>query len=85
MSLHRVREGLKEERTACINRIRGVGEFGLVFGKSTKVLRAVIVEVIEDAGNELRRMARLVELSGVARMVVQRALEHGRELDEHIR
>ena len=39
-----------EERTACINRIRGVlGEFGLVFGKSAKVLRAVIVEVIEDA------------------------------------
>ena len=24
MSLHRVREGLKEERTACINRIRGL-------------------------------------------------------------
>jgi transposase len=42
MSLHRVREGLKEERTACINRIRGVlGEFGLVFGQSPKVLRAV--------------------------------------------
>ena len=33
MSLHRVREGLKEERTACINQIRGVlTEFGLVFG-----------------------------------------------------
>ena len=31
MSLHRVREGFKEERTACINRIRGVlTEFGLV-------------------------------------------------------
>ena len=30
MSLHRVREGLKEERTACINQIRGVlTEFGL--------------------------------------------------------
>ena len=61
MSPHRVREGLKEERTPCINRIRGVmGEFGLVFGKSTKVLRAVIVEVIEDAGNELSGVARLV-------------------------
>ena len=77
MSLHRVREGLKEERTACINRIRGVlGEFGLVFAKSAKVLRAGIVEVIEDASNEL---------SGVARLVVQRALEHWRELDEHMR
>ena len=77
MSLHRVREGFKEERTACINRIRGVlGEFGLVFAKSAKVLRAVIVQVIEDADNEL---------SGVARLVVQRALEHWRELDEHMR
>ena len=42
MSLHRVREGFKEERTACINRIRGVlAEHGLVFGKSPKVLRGL--------------------------------------------
>jgi transposase len=35
MALHRVREGFKVERTACINRIRGVlAELGLVFGKS---------------------------------------------------
>jgi transposase len=34
MSLHRVREGFKEERTACTNRIRGVlAEFGLVNGQ----------------------------------------------------
>ena len=54
MSLHRVREGLKEERTACINRIRGVlAEFGLVFGKSPKALRSVLADVLEDAANEL--------------------------------
>jgi transposase len=77
MSLHRVREGLKQERTACINRIRGVlAEFGLVFGKSPKVLRARLPDVIEDAGNEL---------SMTARLVVQRAWEHWRELDEHMR
>jgi len=77
MSLHRVREGFKEERTACINRIRGVlAEFGLVFGKSPKVLRAVLADVLEDAGNEL---------SGTARMVLQDAFEHWRELDEHLR
>jgi transposase len=77
MSLHRVREGLKEERTGCVNQIRGVlAEFGLVFGKSTKVLRAALVDVIEDGDNEL---------SGVARLVLQRALEHWRELDEHMR
>jgi transposase len=61
MSLHRVREGLKEERTACINRIRGVlAEFGLVFGKSPKAVRAVLCEVIKDATNELSTTARLV-------------------------
>src|SRR5664280_708759 len=77
MSLHRVREGLKEERTACINQIRGVlTEFGLVFGKSPKVLRAVLADVIEDASNEL---------SAMARRVLQRAFDHWRELDEHMR
>lgn len=77
MSLHRVREGLKEERTACINRIRGVlGEFGLVFGQSPKVLRAVLADVIEDASNELPARAR---------WVLERAFEHWRELDEHLR
>ena len=77
MALHRVREGFKEERTACINRIRGVlGEFALVFGKSPKVLRAVLADVIEDASNDL---------TAVARMTVQQAYEHWRELDERMR
>ena len=77
MALHRVREGLEEERTACINRIRGVlSEFDLVFGKSPKVLRAALADVIEDASNEL---------PGCARLVVQRAFEHWRELDEHMK
>jgi transposase len=77
MALHRVREGFKEERTACINRIRGVlAEAGLVFGKSAKVLRAVLGDVLEDGGNEL---------SALARMVLQRAFEQWRELDEHMR
>ena len=76
MSLHRIREGFKEERTSCINRIRGVlAEFGLVFGKSPKALRATLAEVLEDGSNEL---------SGVARLAVQRSLEHWREIDEHL-
>jgi transposase len=77
MSLHRVREGFKQARTACINQIRGVlSEAGLVFGKSPKVLRAHLSDVIEDASNEL---------SALARLVLQRALDHWRELDEHMR
>ena len=40
MTVHRLREGSEEERTACINRIRGLlTEFGLVFPKSPKALR----------------------------------------------
>jgi transposase len=76
MSLHRMREGFKEERTACINRIRGVlAEFGLVFGKSPKALRARLVDVLEDADNEL---------DGRTRLVLQRAFEHWRHLDEQM-
>ena len=77
MTLHRAREGYKEERTACINRIRGVlAEFELVFGKSPKVLRAALPDVLEDASNEL---------TGLARQVVQRGFEHWRSLDEQMR
>lgn len=77
MSLHRIREGFKEERTACILRIRGVlAEFGLVFGKSPKVLRAELADVLEDASNEL---------SGTARLVLQEAFVHWRELDDKLR
>jgi transposase len=76
MSLHRIREGLKEERTACVNRIRGVlAEFGLVFAKSPKALRAELGDVLEDAGNEL---------SGTARLAVQEAFVHWRELDDKL-
>jgi transposase len=76
MLLHRVREGFKEERTAWINRIRGaLTEFGLVFGKSPKVLRAVLADVLEDGANEL---------NGTARMALQAAFGHWRELDEHL-
>jgi len=77
MSLHRIREGFKEERTACINRIRGVlAEFGLVFGKGHKALRAALADVLEDASNEL---------SGTARLGLQEAFVHWRELDDKLR
>ena len=38
---HRLREGLKEDRTACINRIRGLlAEFGLVIARGPRELQA---------------------------------------------
>jgi len=77
MSLHCTREGYKKARTACINQIRGVlAEFGLVFNKSPKALRAELADVIEDASNEI---------DGRTRLVLQEAFEHWRELDEHLR
>ncbi len=74
MALHVIREGCKGERTAWTNRIRGVlAEFGLVFGKSPKVLRAALPDVLEDASHAL---------SGTARMALQQAFAHWRGLDD---
>lgn len=66
LCVHRLREGFKAERTACINRIRGLlAEFGLVFPQKPEVLRLALPDVLEDASNEL---------GGIARMALQRAL-----------
>ena len=76
LSVHRLRESLKEERTACTNQIRGLlAEFGVVMAKSPKVLHGVLSEVIEDASNDL---------PGLARMTIERAQTRWKELDEHI-
>jgi transposase len=76
LALHRLREGYKEERTACINRIRGLlAEFGLVFAQSPKALREVLHGVLEDASNEL---------PGLARLALNRAYQHWIELDCHL-
>ena len=76
LCVHRLREGLKEERTACINRIRGLlAEFGIVLPQSPQVLRERLSELIEDASNDI---------AGVARLVLQRAQEHCKEIDVHL-
>ena len=77
LCVHRLREGFKEERTACINRIRGLlAEFGVVLPQSPEVLRRHLSDIVEDASNDI---------AGVARLVLQRAQEHWRELDAHIK
>ncbi|MDM7943510.1 MAG: IS110 family transposase [Hydrogenophaga sp.] len=76
LCVHRLREGLKEERTACINRIRGLlAEFGVVLPQKPAVLRQNLNDVLEDASNDI---------AGMARLVLQRAQEHWRELEAHI-
>lgn len=73
LALHRLREGYKEERTALINRIRGLlAEFGLVFAQSPEALRAELAQVIEDASNEL---------TGIARLGLQRAHMHWLDIE----
>ncbi len=76
LCVHRLREGLKEDRTACINRIRGLlAEFGLVFAQGARELQVVLSEVLEDASNELGTLARLT---------LQRAQSQWHELDAHL-
>jgi transposase len=71
-----VGEGCKEERTACINRIRGLlAEFGLVFPQSPEALRERLPAVLEDASNEL---------PWLARVALQRAQLQWAELECHI-
>ena len=69
----RLREGYKAERTALINRIRGVlVEFGMSFPQSPEALCRVLADVIEDGSNER---------TGIARLVLQRAHLHWIELE----
>ena len=76
LCIHRLREGFKTERIACINRIRGLlAEFGLVFPQKPEVLRQALPDVTEDATNEL---------GGLARLALQRAWAQWQELDEHM-
>ena len=76
LCIHRLREGFKAERTACVNRIRGLlAEFGVVFAQSPAVLRQALPDAIEDASNEM---------GGLARMALQRAWQQWQELDAHM-
>lgn len=76
LCVHRLREGFKAERTACINRIRGLlAEFGLVFPQKPDALRQALPDALEDASNEL---------GGIARLALQRAQTQWAELDAHL-
>jgi transposase len=76
LCVHRLREALKQERTACINRIRGLlAEFGVVLPQTPAVLGLHLHDVLEDASNDI---------AGMARLVLQKAQQHWRELDAHL-
>jgi transposase len=76
LCVHRLREGIKADRTACINRIRGLLlEFGIAVTTGVRALRTTLDDILEDAANEL---------NGLARMTLARAQAQWRELDEHL-
>ena len=73
LSLHRVRQGFVKARTAQGNQIRGLlAEFGIIIPQGINNIGSRVPELIEDASNEL---------PGTFRVLVQRLLDHLKELD----
>jgi transposase len=57
--LHRIRQGWIAERTALVNRIRGMlAEYGVVVAKSVGKLRSALPEILADDTNELSSFGR---------------------------
>ena len=76
LSLHRVRQGFVKARTAQANQIRGLlSEFGLIVPQGIGYIASRVPELIEDASNDL---------PGSFRLLVQRLLEHLKELDRQV-
>ena len=76
LTLHRVREGFVQERTAYANRIRGLmAEFGFAIPQGNHHITQRIPELIEDASNEL---------PGLFRRSIDRLLQHFKELDRQV-
>jgi len=70
LAVHRLRQGLVEERTALINRLRGLlTEYGLVIGMGADRLRKALPLIVEDAANGIPGIARI----GRCRLPVDRA------------
>ena len=76
LAVHRLRQGLVEERTALANRLRGLlTEYGVVIGMGLDRLRRALPEILEDAANGI---------PGIAREVFADAQQQLRELDIRI-
>ncbi|MGF6812586.1 transposase [Paraburkholderia sp. Clong3] len=74
--LHRLRSGYVEERTALVNRIRGLlSEFGVFIPQGIHRLHSLFLQHVEDASNEL---------PGIAREALMRAWQHWHALDLEI-
>jgi len=73
---HRVRQGWMSERTALINRIRGLlGEYGMVLARSPGVVKRELPGILEATQNELTTSARAL---------LAQLLSHLRDLEERV-
>jgi len=76
LAVHRLRQGLVEERTALANRVRGLlTEYGVVVGVGLDRLRRALPEILEDGANGI---------PGIAREVFADAEQLLRELDTRL-
>ncbi|MGH7461054.1 MAG: IS110 family transposase [Longimicrobiales bacterium] len=74
--LHRIRTGFVHERTALVNRLRGLlAEFGVFLPQRIGQLRKHFVDNVEDGSNEL---------AGVARQALMRGWAQWQTLDDEI-
>ena len=76
-SAHRVRQGLMAERTAVINRLRGLlNEYGVVLARRPATVRRELPDLLADAGNGL---------TAIARELLAELYEHFGQIEQRIK
>lgn len=83
LCLHRIRQGAIKDRTARINRLRGLlSEFGIIMPKGRYPAQNAITGILEDAENGLPMLARelLDDLWQSIQGLNQQILKHDRKL-----
>jgi len=84
LSLHRVRQGFVEERTATFNRVRGlIAEFGYVLPNGVEQLRRQVPGLLEGLPVRVARCVR--DLLEHAERLRSKALEYEREIRISVR
>jgi transposase len=76
LSVHRARQGFVKARTAQANQIRGLlAEYGITIPQGIGHIGKCVPEILEDGGNDL---------PGNFRLLIQRLLDHLKELDRQV-
>jgi len=84
LAQHRIRQGFIEERTASINRIRGVlAEFGQVLPQSASAVRCGLAARLEHLPERVARG--LEDLLAHVRLLDERIGAYDRQLEQHAR